>query len=53
MIGLGKSFRIMDDNNSRSLDMYEFTKAMKDYMLGFSDGEIKSLFQFFDGDNSG
>jgi len=53
MIGLGKSFRIMDDNNSRSLDMYEFTKAMKDYMLGFSDGEIKSLFQFFDVDNSG
>jgi Ca2+-binding EF-hand superfamily protein len=53
MIGLGKSFRIMDDNNSRSLDMYEFTKAMKDYMLGFSDGEIKSLFQFFDSDNSG
>lgn len=53
IIGLGKSFRIMDDNNSRSLDMYEFTKAMKDYMLGFSDGEIKQLFQFFDVDNSG
>lgn len=37
IIGLGKQFRIMDDNNSRSLDIYEFTKAMKDYMLGFSD----------------
>jgi Ca2+-binding EF-hand superfamily protein len=43
----------MDDDNSRNLDMYEFTKAMKDYMLGFSDGEIKQLFQFFDVDNSG
>lgn len=53
IIGLGKSFRIMDDNNSRSLDMYEFTKALKDYMLGFSDGEIKTLFQFFDVDSSG
>lgn len=33
--------------------MYEFTKALKDYMLGFSDGEIKTLFQFFDVDSSG
>ena len=53
IIGLGKSFRIMDDDNSRSLDIYEFTKAMKDYMLGFSDGEIKQLFAFFDADGSG
>lgn len=30
----------MDDNNSRSLDKYEFTKAMTDYMLGFTEGEI-------------
>jgi Ca2+-binding EF-hand superfamily protein len=53
IIGLGKQFRIMDDNNSRTLDMYEFTKAMKDYMLGFSDAEIKTLFGYFDVDRSG
>jgi len=53
IIGLGKSFRIMDDNNSRSLDIYEFTKAMKDYHLGFSDSEIQQLFAFFDVDGSG
>eukprot|EP00117_Sycon_ciliatum_P045969 scpid93001/ scgid32982/ Calcyphosin-like protein len=53
IIGLGKSFRIMDDNNSRSLDIYEFTKAVNDYMLGFSQGEVKQLFQFFDVDGSG
>jgi len=53
IIGLGKSFRIMDDNNSRSLDLYEFTKAMKDYMLGFSEKEIQRLFDYFDGDRSG
>lgn len=29
----------MDDNNSRSLDKYEFTKAVSDYMLGFTEGE--------------
>lgn len=53
IIGLGKQFRIMDDNNSRSLDLYEFTKAVKDYMLGFSDGEIKTLYNYFDVDRSG
>jgi len=53
IIGLGKQFRIMDDNNSRSLDLYEFTKAMKDYMLGFNDSEIKSLYGYFDSDRSG
>jgi len=50
---LGKQFRIMDDNNSRSLDIYEFTKAMKDYMLGFSDQELKTLYAYFDVDRSG
>ena len=50
---MGKQFRIMDDNNSRSLDIYEFTKAMKDYMLGFNDTEIKVLFNYFDIDRGG
>lgn len=53
IIGLGKQFRIMDDNNSRSLDQYEFNKAMKDYMLGFSDNEMKVLFNYFDIDRGG
>ena len=43
----------MDDNNSRSLDIYEFTKAVKDYMLGFNDSEIKALYGYFDYDRSG
>lgn len=43
----------MDDNNSRSLDTYEFNKAMKDYMLGFSDSELRTLFNYFDVDRSG
>lgn len=53
IIGLGKQFRIMDDNNSRDLDFYEFSKAMKDYMLGFSEAEIKQLFNYFDIGNDG
>jgi Ca2+-binding EF-hand superfamily protein len=43
----------MDDNHSMSLDKYEFTKALQDYMLGFSDGEISALFRTFDLDRSG
>jgi len=53
IIGLGRAFRIMDDNGSRTLDLYEFTKAMKDFMLGFSDTEIRSLYNYFDYDRCG
>jgi hypothetical protein len=37
LIGMGKQFKIFDDNNSRSLDYYEFTKAMKEQMLNLTD----------------
>jgi hypothetical protein len=30
IIGMGKQFKIFDDNNSRSLDVPEFMKAMKE-----------------------
>lgn len=53
IIGLAKQFKIMDDNHSMSLDKYEFNKAMQDYMLGFSEGEIGRLFAYFDYDRSG
>jgi Ca2+-binding EF-hand superfamily protein len=36
-----------------SLDKYEFSKAMTDYMLGFNDAEIAILFKQFDLDRSG
>lgn len=40
IFGLGRSFRIVDDNGSGTLDINEFGKAMRDYMLGFSGEEI-------------
>ena len=43
----------MDDNHSLSLDKFEFSKAMSDYMLGFSEGETQTLFAHFDFDRSG
>jgi Ca2+-binding EF-hand superfamily protein len=36
-----------------SLDKYEFSKAMADYMLGFTEGEIQTLFAYMDFDRSG
>jgi Ca2+-binding EF-hand superfamily protein len=43
----------MDDNNSRSLDMNEFGKAIKDYKLGFTEQETKALYKYFDVNNDG
>ena len=33
ILNLGKSFKIMDDNNSGSLDSEEFAKALKSYRI--------------------
>ena len=50
---MGKQFRIFDDDNSRSLDQYEFKKAMKEQMLNLTDQEILSLFNLFDRNRDG
>ena len=48
IIGLGRKFRIMDDNGSKSLDMSEFRKGLKELGLVVSEQEIAELFAFFD-----
>jgi hypothetical protein len=35
--GIGKKFKIADDNNSKSLDVGEFKKAMHDFRIGLND----------------
>jgi hypothetical protein len=37
MIGLRRQFKIMDDNNSGTLDLYEFKKGIKDFQVGVED----------------
>lgn len=32
--GIGKKFKIADDNNNKTLDKEEFTKAMHDFRIG-------------------
>jgi hypothetical protein len=31
--GIKRVFKIMDDNNSKTLDLQEFTKAIQDYRI--------------------
>ena len=48
-----KQFKIMDDNNSGTIDMGEFKKAIKDFRIDLNDQEIRDVFQHFDRDSSG
>ncbi|XP_028829708.1 calcyphosine-like b isoform X2 [Denticeps clupeoides] len=51
--GLGRLFRIMDDDNNRTLDMKEFLKGLNDYGVLMEKDEAIGLFQQFDRDGSG
>ncbi|XP_050400193.2 calcyphosin-like protein isoform X2 [Patella vulgata] len=52
--GLARTFKIMDDDESRSLDMKEFKKGIHDYGLTeMQDDVIQEVFQIFDKDGSG
>ena len=53
LIGLARQFKIFDDDNSKELDYEEFAKAIKDYKVNLTPGEIKILFEQFDLDGSG
>jgi Ca2+-binding EF-hand superfamily protein len=47
-IGLQRKFRIMDDDGSKSINLAEFKKAMKEMNMGLSDAELRMLFDHFD-----
>jgi len=53
MIGLRRQFKIMDDNNSGSLDFTEFRKGIKDFQVDVGDQDIESLFKAFDLNGNG
>jgi Ca2+-binding EF-hand superfamily protein len=53
IVGIGRKFRIMDDDGSKSLNMGEFKKAMKESGLDLSDAELRMLFGYFDRDGGG
>jgi len=39
-----KQFKIIDDNNSGSIDMAEFRKAIKDFRVDLTENEIQTVF---------
>lgn len=43
----------MDDDNSKTLDQYEFLKAVADYRVGVSRDEAFQIFKLFDRDGNG
>lgn len=48
-----RTFKIMDDDNNRSLDLKEFLKGLNDYGILIEKQEATALFQQFDRDGSG
>ncbi|XP_070563688.1 calcyphosin-like protein [Ptychodera flava] len=51
--GLGRVFKIMDDDGNRMLDFKEFKKGLNDYNIMVENAEVKQMFDAFDKDGSG
>ena len=50
---IARNFRIIDDNNSQTIDFSEFKKCCKEFQFDLSDSEIQMAFVSFDRDNTG
>jgi Ca2+-binding EF-hand superfamily protein len=53
ILSLGRAFKIMDDDNSRTLDINEYKKACRDYKFDLSDIEMEKAFVSFDRNGDG
>lgn len=53
LIGLKKTFKMMDTNQSDTLDQYEFTQAIQTHGLDINAGDIAGLFKSFDKNGDG
>ena len=51
--GLGRKFRIADDDNSGSIEFAEFQKVIAEHALGWTNAQVKLVFEHFDSDHSG
>ena len=50
---IARNFRIIDDNNTQTIDFNEFKKCCKEFDFGLTDKEIEMAFVSFDRDNTG
>jgi Ca2+-binding EF-hand superfamily protein len=46
--GLGRQFKIADDDRSKNLDIQEFQKCLHDFRIGLSKPDGERLFKIFD-----
>jgi Ca2+-binding EF-hand superfamily protein len=53
IIGLQRLFKIMDDDYSKSLNEYEFSKAIKDFRIDIPDEALHIIFSVFDVNRDG
>ena len=53
IVGLGRKFKIIDDDGSGQLSVAEFKKAIKEHTLDWSDSQFQMVFNHFDVDGSG
>jgi hypothetical protein len=52
IVGLQRKFKIMDDDDSKSLSFEEFRKAVLESGLQLTDAELQMMFNYFDRDAS-
>ena len=53
ILQLDRTFRIFDDDRSRSLNLEELQEGVRDYGVDMSDEEVQQLFSTIDKDGSG
>lgn len=53
ILGLGRMFRRLDDDENRQISLEEFLNGLRETGMDISDEEVQELFQQFDNDNSG
>jgi Ca2+-binding EF-hand superfamily protein len=53
IMGIGRQFKIADDDGSKSLNVEEFQKCCHDFRIGITDDQAAKLFKVFDRDGSG
>jgi hypothetical protein len=46
--GIGRQFKIMDDNHSGTVCIEEFKKGMHDFRIGLTPSDSERLFRIFD-----
>ncbi|KAL9951946.1 hypothetical protein ACROYT_G044703 [Oculina patagonica] len=51
--GIGRTFRMYDDDGGKNLNFEEFAKGLKDYCLDLTEEAVKKVFNYFDKDGSG